>query len=170
MKKSLVVTLTTLACIAGGVGHLHPCFAKKPAHGAPDFQQSGDSQYTGLDAAVEEAERFKKAGGADDSASAATVTPQPVTPQPDGKTERVSNLANLEALLNIMCNLGEIVGFIVGVPMIVAGTAGAIIGGKQRWIGFIIIGVGLFCTIGALSLPAIINWLVSCARDAGAFN
>jgi hypothetical protein len=85
-------------------------------------------------------------------------------------TARVNNLANLEALLNIIANGAEILGFLLFWPILLLGIAGTIIGGKQRWIGFVVIGAAFVVLIGGLCTPGVINWAVTSARDAGMFN
>jgi hypothetical protein len=91
-------------------------------------------------------------------------------------TVRVNNLANLEALLNIFANLGEIVGLLAGALLVLHGFARAenlefellgheiVIGpGKRMALGALIITCGL-------AVPGLINWFVASARDANLFS
>jgi hypothetical protein len=91
-------------------------------------------------------------------------------------TVRVNNLANLEALLNIIANLGEIVGMLAGALLVLHGFARAenlvfellgheiVIGpGKRMTLGALLI-------IGGLAVPGTINWFVASARDANLFS
>lgn len=88
-------------------------------------------------------------------------------------TVRVNNLANLEALLNIIANLGEIVCLLGGIAIAIQGFMSKSVlkigedielgpGGK------VLLGI-LIATIG-VSVPGIINWFVASARDANLFS
>lgn len=88
-------------------------------------------------------------------------------------TVRVNNLANLEALLNILANGGEIGALLVGLGLIAHGFMNKAImklgedielgPGGRMCLGGIIITLGLL-------LPGIINWFVASARDANLFS
>lgn len=90
-------------------------------------------------------------------------------------TVRVNNLANLEALLNIVANGMELIGLLVGGVIACNGlfssaAASAIMGipvpfGRK---GRVALGVAI--AIVALSVPGIINWFVASARDANLFS
>jgi hypothetical protein len=80
-------------------------------------------------------------------------------------TVRVNNLANLEALLNILANGFEVFGLAYGIPCIAiglmrfsspAGTVRLLVGGSSIALG--------------LATPGAINWLVASARDANLFS
>lgn len=82
-------------------------------------------------------------------------------------TVRVNNLANLEALLNIIANGMEILGIAWGGPTMIwgfmhlaAGTNDA----KKKVL------YGACGVTGGLATPGMINWLVASARDAALFN
>ena len=88
-------------------------------------------------------------------------------------TVRVNNLANLEAMLNIIANLFEILGLVGGIMLGVQGFMSKSVlkigedvelgpGGK------ILMGI-MIAAIG-LSVPGIINWFVASARDANLFS
>ncbi len=84
-------------------------------------------------------------------------------------TVRVNNLANLEALLNILANVGEVVGIFAGSIIALWGMAGM----KFRHLKVsraAQITIGLLLIVGGLILPGIINFLVASARDANLFN
>jgi hypothetical protein len=79
-------------------------------------------------------------------------------------TVRVNNLANLEALLNIFCNLLEIWGL---------GNSGSFLGGsivsfvmKHYIVGAILLIMTPIALIGGIAAPGIVNWFVASARDA----
>lgn len=88
-------------------------------------------------------------------------------------TVRVNNLANLEALLNIVANLGELIGAIGGFALIVHGLMNRAIvklgedvelGPAGRvFLGAILLALGV-------CLPGMINWFVASARDANLFS
>lgn len=82
-------------------------------------------------------------------------------------TVRVNNLANMEALLNIIANGMEILGIAWGGPTMIhgfmhmaAGTRDAM--KKVLW--------GAAGVTGGLATPGAINWLVASARDANLFS
>ncbi len=115
------------------------------------------------------------------------VTAQPVaSEQPDFNSEkssgdnspntpgtvRVNNLANLEALLNIIANGIEILALACGVPACLLVPVGIVLlfmKGKRIW-GWAMILTGPLVVIVALAVPGVINWLVASARDAALFN
>lgn len=82
-------------------------------------------------------------------------------------TVRVNNLANLEALTNIIANGMIILGIAWGGPTIIMGfyhmSAGTQDGLKRViW--------GLCGVTGGMATPGAINWLVASGRDAGVFQ
>lgn len=97
-----------------------------------------------------------------------------VAPASEGATDktRVNNLANLEALLNIIANGGEILGLLAGIPMCLAVPVGLVFVFQKgrRFLGSLFIVTGPAVCIVALAIPGIINWLVASARDANLFN
>jgi hypothetical protein len=93
-----------------------------------------------------------------------------------GGTVRVNNLANLEALLNIIANLSEIGlalsgGIIVLHSLIENKTIVVELLGREIEIGHgqrMAIGIGL--VLLGLAFPGMINWFVASARDANLFS
>ena len=90
-------------------------------------------------------------------------------------TVRVNNLANLEAMLNILANISEICLLLAGGIVLLNSLVSEIViwdllgheiefGRGQR----VTLGAGLI-TLG-LSFPGLINWFVACARDANLFS
>ncbi len=91
-------------------------------------------------------------------------------------TVRVNNLANLEALLNIIANMAEIGCALAGVALVINGAwkrapliaelAGCEVevSAGQR------IAAGLGLIVLGLMVPGLINWFVASARDANLFN
>ncbi|HEY9731940.1 MAG TPA: hypothetical protein V6C89_08510 [Drouetiella sp.] len=82
-------------------------------------------------------------------------------------TVRVNNLANLEALLNIIANGMEILGVVWGGATMIMGfmRLGSGADGAMTRIFLGSIGVA-----GGLCTPGVINWLVASARDANLFS
>jgi hypothetical protein len=111
-------------------------------------------------------------------------------------TLRVNNLANLEALLNIAVNSGEIVGLIWGIYLTITAftstgskSSGSAVNGAGSISGAAKLNeyetgfsaqsdpvassraanrfyLGIFLIICALALPGCVNWLLASARDA----
>ncbi|MFN8551169.1 MAG: hypothetical protein U0103_06730 [Candidatus Obscuribacterales bacterium] len=89
-------------------------------------------------------------------------------------TVRVNNLANLEALLNILANSFEIVGFVYGMSLTVQAllfrtTYSAYFGMKGASVPVMVI-TGLLVTAAGLACPGVFNWFVASARDANLFS
>jgi hypothetical protein len=82
-------------------------------------------------------------------------------------TVRVNNLANLEALLNIIANGFEILGIAWGGPCMIMGFMHMAAGSSQAMSRVVKGGAGV---VGGLATPGVINWLVASARDANLFN
>ncbi len=81
-------------------------------------------------------------------------------------TVRVNNLANLEALLNIIANGMEILGIAWGGPTMIMGFM-HMAAGTQDAMKRVLWGCG--GVTGGLATPGCINWLVASARDANLF-
>jgi hypothetical protein len=82
-------------------------------------------------------------------------------------TVRVNNLANLEALLNIIANGMEILGIAWGGPTMIMGfmyMAAGTQGAMKRVL------CGCAGVTGGLATPGCINWLVASCRDANLFS
>jgi Ca-activated chloride channel family protein len=82
-------------------------------------------------------------------------------------TVRVNNLANMEAVLNIMVNGMEILGIAWGGSTMVIGIRRMRRDG-QRGLNKVLLGA--LVVMSGLAAPGAINWLVATARDAGIFN
>ncbi len=83
-------------------------------------------------------------------------------------TVRVNNLANLEALLNIIANGCELLFLSFGVITIVSAFFNR--QKKNEWKMVKQIGMGVACAVIGLATPGVINWLVASARDANLFS
>jgi hypothetical protein len=82
-------------------------------------------------------------------------------------TVRVNNLANLEALLNIICNGMEILGIAWGGPTMVMGFMHMAAGTHDAMKKVLFGSAGV---TGGLATPGVINWLVASCRDANLFS
>jgi hypothetical protein len=82
-------------------------------------------------------------------------------------TVRVNNLANLEALLNIIANGMEIIGIAWGGPTMIMGFMYMAAGTQDALKRVLFGGAGV---TGGLATPGAINWLVASARDANLFS
>src|ERR1700733_10306173 len=82
-------------------------------------------------------------------------------------TVRVNNLANMEALLNIIANGMEILGIAWGGPTMIMGFM-RMAAGTQDAMKRILWGAA--GVTGGLATPGCINWLVASARDANLFS
>lgn len=82
-------------------------------------------------------------------------------------TVRVNNLANLEALLNIIANGMEILGIAWGGPTMIMGFM-RMAAGTQDAMKRVLWGAA--GVTGGLATPGCINWLVASARDANLFS
>jgi hypothetical protein len=81
-------------------------------------------------------------------------------------TVRVNNLANLEALLNIIANGMEILGIAWGGPTMIMGFMHMAAGTQDAMKRVLFGAAGV---TGGLATPGAINWLVASARDANLF-
>jgi len=80
---------------------------------------------------------------------------------------RVNNLANLEALLNIIANGMEILGIAWGGPTMIMGFMKMAAGTQDAMKSVLFGAAGV---TGGLATPGCINWLVASARDANLFS
>jgi hypothetical protein len=91
-------------------------------------------------------------------------------------TVRVNNLANLEAILNIIANLGEIGCALGGLVILIQGFARKapwttdIMGNEVQFSAGQRIAFGVCLILIGLAVPGLINWFVASARDAALFN
>lgn len=90
-------------------------------------------------------------------------------------TVRVNNLANLEALLNLISNSLECMGMLAGFGLFMHGIFQrskylAVPGLNYQLSGMQRVGIGLAIFFIAMSVPGTINWFVASARDANLFS
>lgn len=90
-------------------------------------------------------------------------------------TVRVNNLANLEALLNIICNMIQLAGMMFGSIIILHGllirsTVNNLLGINARFTPGMRLAIGAAIVIAGLMTPGLVNWFVASARDANLFS
>lgn len=90
-------------------------------------------------------------------------------------TVRVNNLANLEALLNIIANMGELLFAGAGLLIVleaffVKGPVGQVFGLRLPYAPVTRAGIGFAAIFLGLTVPGMINWFVASARDANLFS
>ena len=89
-------------------------------------------------------------------------------------TVRVNNLANLEALLNLIANGCEILGIVFGLGL--SSIAMTNLEAAQKFMGTKALGrksliaLGVLAILAGMCVPGCINWLVASARDANLFS
>ncbi|HEY9772905.1 MAG TPA: hypothetical protein V6C81_03745 [Planktothrix sp.] len=141
-----------------------------------EYTSSGSTGVFGNDSKLDTGTQTRQLGAAAapqlQGATNGTIGPQGtnatyVTGLNTAGTVRVNNLANLEALLNIMANGFEILGIAWGGPTLMLGCFYLSSGSQEaskRIMG------GVAGVVGGLATPGVINWLVASARDANLFN
>ena len=85
-------------------------------------------------------------------------------------TVRVNNLANLEALLNLIANGSEIGALIAGLGFAISGFMTAADGKRDKGKMARRLAIGVAIIVVGMSIPGCINWLVASARDANLFS
>lgn len=90
-------------------------------------------------------------------------------------TVRVNNLANLEALLNIICNLIELAGLMFGSVIILHGlvirsTVNNLLGVRARFTQGMRIAIGAAIVVAGVTTPGLVNWFIASARDCNLFS
>lgn len=144
----LVLVFSGAFCQLGDGASTSAAFAKGPIKAKPAPADSSGSDSAQSDSS--------------DGADAVIV------PQDTEGTVRVNNLANLEALLNIVANSVEIMG-IASVGSFFVGAIIAFV--RHRPIlGAMLLVLCPVSLIGGLGTPGVINWLVASARDANLFD
>ncbi len=101
-----------------------------------------------------------------------TIGPQGVN---TAGTVRVNNLANLEALLNMICNLVQVGGLLIGLGIglhafLVRKTITSFFGVKTRLTPGARLALGLVILASSSMLPGLVNWFIASARDANLFS
>ena len=171
MRTSFTNALTRIALLSAFVACATvPAFAQADDFGATtgkaDYQ---DNQSTGS-----QTNANAPGGNAPtlQGATNGTIGPQggqetTVTGVNTAGTVRVNNLANLEALLNIIANGMEILGIAWGGPTMIMGFMHMAAGTQDAMKRVLWGAAGV---TGGLATPGCINWLVASCRDANLFT
>ncbi len=90
-------------------------------------------------------------------------------------TVRVNNLANLEALLNIICNMIEMAALVLGAVIIshglfIRGTVTNFLGLRASFTPGMRLALGAIIVTTGFTVPGLVNWFVASARDANLFS
>jgi len=152
--------------------------AAAPAHaqatGSDEFSTAaeGNAQNNGHNTFAQSTQLGNATAPALQGATNGTIGPQGadatyVTGLNTAGTVRVNNLANLEALLNIIANGMEILGIAWGGPTMIMGFMHMAAGTQDAMKRVLFGAAGV---TGGLATPGCINWLVASARDANLFN
>ena len=169
MKKtlaSITIALATLCFMSVPSAMAQDAFA-----GADNGEQSNrsDQRHTGTNTYVNDSEvNAPRLQGATNG----TIGPQGadatvIAGVNTAGTVRVNNLANLEALLNIIANGMEILGIAWGGPTMIMGFMHMAAGTQDAMKRVLWGAAGV---TGGLATPGCINWLVASARDANLFS
>jgi hypothetical protein len=170
MKTLAKITTTAAAVLAISA------FSANAAHAQADAfvtGQTGDAMGNGGQSTGTQTQQYS--GGQSpqlQGATNGTIAPQGqdatvISGVNTAGTVRVNNLANLEALLNIIANGMEILGIAWGGPTMVMGFMHMAAGTQDAMKRVLWGGAGV---TGGLATPGCINWLVASARDANLFS
>jgi hypothetical protein len=176
MRNSLANVFTRTAVVAGLVLSASPAFAQATplndefataSQGIEGRQNDNINTFsqTKQDAGQQEAPELQGAtnGTIGPQGTDATV----ISGVNTAGTVRVNNLANLEALLNIIANGMEILGIAWGGPTMIMGFMHMAAGTQDAMKRVLWGAAGV---TGGLATPGCINWLVASARDANLFS
>jgi hypothetical protein len=172
-----IKALSVVAALFVGLSITAPAFAQTAATNADAFSSAGQGTQ-GRDTSINTFSQTSQQAGPGANAptlqgtSNGTIGPQGadatyVTGVNTAGTVRVNNLANLEALLNIIANGLEILGIAWGGPTMIMGFM-HMAAGTQDAMKRVLYGVS--GVTGGLATTGCINWLVASARDANLFS
>ncbi len=172
-----LTSLSVMAAVVLGLGISAPANAQQAANGDV-FSSSGvqGNQNQSVPGNNTFAQTGQQAANAQapslQGATNGTIGPQGqdatfVTGVNTAGTVRVNNLANLEALLNIIANGMEILGIAWGGPTMIMGFMHMAAGTQDAMKRVLFGAAGV---TGGLATPGCINWLVASARDANLFS
>ena len=173
MRLSFTKVFTTLSVFAA-LAFAAPAYAQAVGD---EFESGGSQGLVGGYVGGNTGAQTKQYSGAANApglqgATNGTIGPQGtdatyVTGLNTAGTVRVNNLANLEALLNIIANGMEILGIAWGGPTMIMGFMHMAAGTQDAMKRVLFGAAGV---TGGLATPGCINWLVASARDANLFN
>jgi len=170
--KSIISNMTMAAAVVAGLSMASPAFAQdafnslgaggQVGSGSTENTQTGTQTLQGGNANAPQLQGATNGTIAPQGADATVI--QGVN---TAGTVRVNNLANLEALLNIIANGMEILGIAWGGPTMIMGFMHMAAGSHDAMKKVLFGAAGV---TGGLATPGCINWLVASARDAALFN
>ena len=169
--KSIMSSMTMAFAVVAGLSMASPAFAQDAFNTLGDngtqnqdgqFNKTGSQTVQGTNANAPQLQ----------GATNGTIAPQGndatvIQGVNTAGTVRVNNLANLEALLNIIANGMEILGIAWGGPTMIMGFMHMAAGSHDAMKKVLFGAAGV---TGGLATPGCINWLVASARDAALFN
>ncbi len=180
LTKSNLLKLTMVASVLAAFAHAAPAFAAPTAPpigtNEPAYNSGGATGNIGYGTQMNTGTQTRQGGLAIapslSGATNGTIGPQGtdatyVTGVNTAGTVRVNNLANLEALLNIIANGLEILGIAWGGPTMILGFMHMAAGTHDSMKRVLHGAAGV---TGGLATPGCINWLVASARDANLFS
>jgi hypothetical protein len=176
MNKLLKITMALGAVLIISTPAFAQGFPIAGLFGGDDFAAQGDpGQQDYQDNKKTGAQTYQRTGGSAPTLQGATngtIGPQDgdataITGINTAGTVRVNNLANLEALLNIIANGMEILGIAWGGPTMIMGFMHMAAGTQDAMKRVLWGAAGV---TGGLATPGCINWLVASARDANLFS
>ena len=167
--KSIISSMSLAVAVVAGLSIASPALAQDAFNaGGADGSQTTTNQNTGTQT---------QQGGQGTAPQLMGATNGTIAPQAQDATVvqgvntagtvRVNNLANLEALLNIIANGMEILGIAWGGPTMIMGFMHMAAGSHDAMKKVMFGAAGV---TGGLATPGCINWLVASARDAALFN
>lgn len=165
---SLAATSAVLLALTAG----SPVFAQAQGDFSSSAGDSGDMRATPQgNTGTQTRQEGDSAGVMLQGATNGTIGPQGgdatyVTGVNTAGSVRVNNLANLEALLNIVANGMEILGIGWGGPTMIFGFMHMAAGSQDAMKKVMF---GCAGVTGGLATPGCINWMVASARDANLF-
>jgi hypothetical protein len=169
--KSILSSMSMAVAVVAGLSFASPALAQDA------FNSLGDNGTQNHDGQFNKTGSQTVQGGTTNAPQLQGATNGTIAPQGGDATViqgvntagtvRVNNLANLEALLNIIANGMEILGIAWGGPTMIMGFMHMAAGSHDAMKKVLFGAAGV---TGGLATPGCINWLVASARDAALFN
>ena len=167
--KSIISSMSMAVAVVAGLSFASPALAQDAFNSLGDTgTQAYNNQVTGSQTEQGTAGNAPRLQGATNGTIASQGADATVIQGVNtAGTVRVNNLANLEALLNIIANGMEILGIAWGGPTMIMGFMHMAAGTQDAMKRVLWGAAGV---TGGLATPGCINWLVASARDAALFN
>jgi len=167
--KSIISSMSMAVAVVAGLSFASPALAQDAFNSLGDTgTQAYNNQVTGSQTEQGTAGNAPRLQGATNGTIASQGADATVIQGVNtAGTVRVNNLANLEALLNIIANGMEILGIAWGGPTMIMGFMHMAAGSHDAMKKVMFGAAGV---TGGLATPGCINWLVASARDAALFN